>query len=164
MYTKKFEIRWDDVDANRHLRNSAYVDYMSHTRMSYMLENGLGHDSLEKHKLGPVALYEHIYYFKEVFPGKPVYVSLQLKGMAEDGRFFKFVHDFYDESGKNFARAEMMGGWINMETRRLTGLPDEFLKMFHAFDKSDDFKILTSEDTRRNAQYPVDINVDIKGI
>lgn len=158
MYLKKFEIRWDDVDANRHLRNSAYINFMSHTRMSYMFENGMGHDSLEKHNLGPVALYEHVYYFRELFPGRPVFVSLQLLGMAEDGKFFKFLHNFYDENGKNFARAEMLGGWIDMQTRKLTGLPEEYLKMFQEFDKADNFKILTSEDTRKYAQYPQDLN------
>jgi acyl-CoA thioester hydrolase len=30
MYLKEFEIRWSDVDANRHLANSAYLNYMAH--------------------------------------------------------------------------------------------------------------------------------------
>ena len=60
MYTKQFEIRWSDVDANRHLRNSAYIDYMSHTRMNFMLEQGLSPKELVTFNLGPVAFYEHI--------------------------------------------------------------------------------------------------------
>jgi len=158
MYTKKFEIRWSDVDANRHLRNSAYIDFMSHTRMDFMMKNGLGHESLAKHDLGPVAFFEHVYYFREVFPGAPVYVSLQLKGMAEDGRFFNFLHNFYDEHGKNFARCEMMGGWIDMKTRKLTGLPKEFLDRFNAFEKAPEFKVLTAEDTREYGQRPEDLD------
>ena len=39
MYLKEFEVRWNDIDANRHLANSAYINYMSHTRLSFMLEN-----------------------------------------------------------------------------------------------------------------------------
>ncbi len=157
MFLKKFEIRWSDVDANRHLRNSAYIDYMSHTRMSFLMEKGLGQESLMKYDLGPVAFYEHIYYFKEVFPGKPIYVSLKLNGMAEDGRFFNFSHDFYNHKGENIARCEMMGGWINMVTRKTTGLPKEFLERFNAFEKTANFKILTSKDTRAFNQKPVDL-------
>ena len=52
MYTKQFEIRWSDVDANRHLRNSAYIDYMSHTRMSFMLERGMDQRHLAEYNLG----------------------------------------------------------------------------------------------------------------
>ena len=157
MYTKEFEIRWSDVDANRHLRNSAYIDYMSHTRMSFMMENGLDQKHLVSYNLGPVAFYEHMYYFREVFPGKPVKVSLQLKGISEDGTYFQFLHNFYDEKGKNFARCEMMGAWIDMNTRKLTGLPKELLDRFNAFEKSEDFEVISKEDTRKFGQRPQDL-------
>ena len=42
MYTKTFEIRWSDMDANQHLGNSTYIDYLSHTRMSFFKEKGMG--------------------------------------------------------------------------------------------------------------------------
>jgi acyl-CoA thioester hydrolase len=154
MYTKEFEIRWSDVDANRHLRNSAYIDYMSHTRMSFFLERGFGQVQLAKMNLGPVALYEHMYYFKEVFPGKPIRVSLQLKGISENGMFFEFLHNFYDAEGKNLARCEMLGAWIDLKERKLTGLPEELYHYLEALDKTDDFKILTREDTRKFGQIP----------
>ena len=158
MYKKQFEIRWSDVDANRHLRNSAYIDYMSHTRMSFLMEHNLDQKRLARLNLGPVAFYEHMYYFREVFPGKPVNVSLQLKGMSEDGMYFLFLHDFYDADGKNFARCEVMGSWINLETRKLTGLPKELLEKFNAFEKSDDFTVLTKERTRKFGTRPKDLD------
>lgn len=157
MYTKEFEIRWSDVDANRHLRNSAYIDFMSHTRMSYFLESGFGQVNLAKLNLGPVALYEHMYYFREVFPGKPIRVSLQLKGISNDGRFFQFSHNFYDIQGRNLARCEMLGAWIDLSTRKLTHLPEELFAKMKALDKTDDFKILTKEDTRKHSQFPRDL-------
>lgn len=27
MYLKEFEIRWNDIDANRHMANSAYISF-----------------------------------------------------------------------------------------------------------------------------------------
>jgi acyl-CoA thioester hydrolase len=42
MFTKEFDIRWSDLDANRHLANSAFINFMSHTRMAYLIENGFG--------------------------------------------------------------------------------------------------------------------------
>lgn len=157
MYTKKFEIRWSDVDANRHLRNSAYIDYMSHTRMSYLKENGFEQKELEQHDLGPVAFYEHMYYFQEVFPGTPVSVSLELMGLSEDGMFFKFLHNFYDDKGRNLARCEMLGAWVDLAQRKLTALPSDLLEKFKSFDKSEDFQVLTSEDTRKYGQRPKDL-------
>jgi len=157
MYTKEFEIRWSDVDANRHLRNSAYLDFMSHTRMSFFLEKGFGQVQLAKLNLGPVALHEHMYYFKEVVPGRPIRVSLQLKGISENGMFFEFMHNFYDVDGKNVARCEMLGAWINLKERKLTALPIDLFKYLEGLEKTEDFKILSKEDTRRFGQFPIDL-------
>ena len=100
MYLKEFEIRWNDIDANRHLANSAYINFMSHTRLSYMLENGFGQANMAANNIGPVVFYEHMFYFKEVFPGKPITVSLALKGISKDGMYFSFEHNFFDHAGK----------------------------------------------------------------
>ncbi|HET7361084.1 MAG TPA: thioesterase family protein [Salinimicrobium sp.] len=161
MYFKEFDIRWSDLDPNWHLANSAYISFMSHTRMSFLMENGFGKTELMKHKLGPVVFYEHIYYFREILPGQKVKVSLQLKGLSEDGMYFEFVHEFYDRNGKNLASCELMGGWINLETRKLTGLPKTLLDNFGNLERSPDFKILTKEDTRKHGKHPKDISRDL---
>ncbi|NDV41892.1 acyl-CoA thioesterase [Flagellimonas sediminis] len=157
MFFKEFEIRWSDLDANRHMANSAYINFMSHTRMAYLGQLGFNQVSMAIHNIGPVVFYEHVYYFKEAFPGRPVKVSLEFVGMSEDGMFFEFRHNFYDFKGKNFARCEMMGAWIDLKERKLTGLPVEFLEAFQAMEQSKDFKVLTKEDTRKFVQVPQDL-------
>ncbi len=157
MYTKEFEIRWSDVDANRHLRNSAYTDFMSHTRMSFFSDKGFGQLELAKLNIGPIALSEHMYYFKEVFPGNPIRVSLQLKGISENGMFFEFLHNFYDNKGRNVARCEMMGAWIDLKERKLRGLPTELFDYLEGMDKAPGFKIISKADTRKYGQIPQDL-------
>ena len=161
MYLKEFEIRWSDIDANRHLANSAYLNFMSHTRMSYLIENGFGQKELAKHNIGPVVFYEHVYYFKEVFSENPVKVSLELKGLSEDGMFFEFLHNIYDHNGKNCARCEMMGSWIDLETRKLIELPEKLLQNLKHLDKTEDFKVLTKEDTRKHQARPKNLTEKI---
>ena len=103
MYLKEFEIRWNDIDANRHLANSAYINFMSHTRLSYMLENGFGQANMVANNIGPVVFYEHMFYFKEVFPGKPITVSLALKGLSEDGMYFwMFFKGFFNRLKRGY--------------------------------------------------------------
>ncbi|MDG3583156.1 MULTISPECIES: acyl-CoA thioesterase [Galbibacter] len=159
MYTKEFEIRWNDLDANRHLANKAYIEFAAHTRMSFLIENGFDQRLLGKLNIGPVVFYEHIYYFKEVFSGKPLTVSLELKGMSEDGMFFEFHHNYYDYKGRNVAHCEIMGAWIDLEARKLIGLPEEVSHLFDKVERAKDFRVLTKEDTRRHAKTPVDLNV-----
>ncbi|MGC1514893.1 MAG: acyl-CoA thioesterase [Maribacter sp.] len=154
MYLKDFEIRWSDVDANRHLSNVAYIDYVSHTRMAFLMELGFDHRSMAQNEIGPIVFYEHMYYFKEALPGKPIKVSMEIIGMSEDAMFYEFHHNFYNHKGENFARCEMMGAWMDLKTRRLTGLTNEMLKTFSGVEKSKDFRVLTKADTRKFARVP----------
>ncbi len=160
MFTREFDIRWSDLDANRHLANTAYINFMSHTRMSFFMESGFGQKELASYNIGPVVFYEHIYYFKEVFAGKPVKVSLELKGLSEDGMYFEFIHNFYDAKGKNFASCEVMGGWIDLGERKLIGLPSQLYDKLQELTHTHDYRILTKEDTRRFNKKPQDITPD----
>lgn len=160
MYTKKFEIRWSDLDANRHLANSAFINFMSHTRMGFLMENGFGHKQLSHYNLGPIVFYEHIYYFKEIFAGEPVTVTLELSGLSEDGMYFEFIHKIYDHNGKNCATCEMMGSWIDLDKRKLTALPEKLFSQLDNTPKSKDFRVLTKEDTRKYGKRPQDISTE----
>lgn len=158
MYIKEFEVRWSDVDANRHLANSAYINFMAHTRMTFLWEMGLDQRLLEEHQIGPVVFFEHMYYFKEVFPGRPIRVSLEVAGMSEDGKFFEFHHNFYDSKGKNVAHCEMMGAWMSLKTRSLISLPQQLLQIFDKVERPKRFRILTKKDTRKYAKVPNDLD------
>jgi len=157
MYKKQFEIRWSDVDANRHLANSAYVNFMSHTRVAFFDEFNFSLQTLLKNNISPVIFYEHIFYFKEAFLGTPITVSLEVSGLSEDGMFFKIEHNFYNHKGENLANCEVLGAWIDLKSRALTDLPTELLSVMDAFPKTKNFKVLTKEDTRKFGKKPVNL-------
>lgn len=157
MYKKQFEIRWSDVDANGHLANSAYTNFMSHARMSFFAEQGFSMPEIMKHNIGPVVFYEHMYYFKESFIGTPITVTIEVSGLSEDGMLFMFDHNFYNDKGVNLAYCEMQGAWINLKERKLTNLPQPLLDLAHKFPKSKRFKTLTKNDTRKHNVKPKDL-------
>ncbi|MDX1315278.1 MAG: thioesterase family protein [Eudoraea sp.] len=157
MFIKEFEVRWNDLDANRHLANSAYINFMSHTRMAFLMEMGFDQKTLAELQIGPVVFFEHVYYFREVHAGHPVRVSLEVKGMSEDGMYFEFHHNFYDHKGRNLAHCELIGGWISLKSRKLIPLPDKFLSAFNNLEKPRGFRTLTSADTRKFAKRPQDL-------
>lgn len=154
----KINIRWSDIDANRHLANSAYINFMSYARVVFIKEAGITQHVLSRLNLGPIVFYEHLYYFKEVLPDQPVFINVKLKGMSKNGKFFSFEQDMYNQSGENVATYEMMGAWMDLPSRKLTALPDFLMDKFNAFTAADDFKILTKEDTRKyqKAPHPID--------
>jgi acyl-CoA thioester hydrolase len=157
MYFKEFEIRWNDLDANKHLGNSSYIEYMSHTRMSFLTKHGMSIDILAKNDLGPIVLYEHIHYFREIRSGQPIRVSLEAAGYTKDVRFVKFYHNFYDTKGKHLAHAEILFSFIQLSTRKLGKLPQEFMEKIKSFPKSESFKILTKTDTFAYGRKPKDL-------
>ena len=118
MYTKEFELRWSDIDANRHMANSAYLNLMSHTRTAFLKAHGFSLMTLSKAHLGPVVFYEHIYYYREAFLSEKIDVTLEVAGLSEDGMFFKFEHNFYNKKGRHLAHCEILGAWIDLNTRQ----------------------------------------------
>jgi acyl-CoA thioester hydrolase len=158
MYTKQFEIRWSDIDANIHLANSAYTSFVTHTRMSFFVDHGFTIQVMGNYNIGPVVFYEHMYYFKETYLGTPITVTLEVTGLSEDGKFFRFEHNFYDDNGINLAHCEILGSWIDTKKRKLIALPKPLLELFKKFTKSEDFKILTKEDTRKYGKLPKNVN------
>ncbi len=161
MFLKKFEIRWSDLDPNRHLANSAYINFMSATRMDYLISKGFDQQAMRKYKIGPIIFKEQIHYYQEAFQGKPIYVSLEIAGMSENGAFFSFIHNFYDHKGAHLAQGEMIGAWMNLETRKTTALPTEFLEIVTDLHKTKEYKTLTKEDTRTPGKIPVAIELPV---
>jgi len=159
MYLKQFDIRWSDLDANRHLANSAYINFMSHTRMAFLIENGLGQRQMAQYDIGPVVFREQIFFFKETFQGQPIQVSFELGGTSEDGTFFEFIHNFYDHKGRHLAQGEMQGGWMNLKTRKLTPLPKSLLPILSNAPKTKNYKTLTRADMRAHGRIPKDIEL-----
>jgi acyl-CoA thioester hydrolase len=156
MYKKEFDVRWSDLDANRHMANSAYQNFMSHTRMAFLIDNDFGQREMAHYETGPVIFNENIFYFKEIHQGKPVTVTCEVTGMSEDGSMFSFRHNFYDDNGRNVSRGLMTGAWMNLKERKITALHPELHEKIKNFPKSEDFKVLEKADMRAHGEVPSD--------
>ena len=157
MFLKEFEIRWNDIDANKHLGNSTYVEFMSHTRMAFLTSHGLSLDVINDLGLGPIVFYEHVYYFKGIGLNDNIRVSLEVIGHSEDGRFIKIEHNFFNDDGKNLAHAEMLFSWLNLKTRKLAEVPKFLLQKIQKFPRAKTFKYLTKEDLKSSILSPKDL-------
>ena len=67
------------------------------------------------------------------------------------------MHNFFNASGENVARCEMMGAWMSLSTRKLTPLPQEFLTLFEQTHKTKTSRTLTTADTRSHGRKPQDL-------
>ena len=106
IYYHKHEVRWSDIDANRHLANTSYVQYCAQTRMAFMAKHKMGVSQLNRWGVGPVILHERYSFFKEIYADQEVIVSLEISGSSEDASIYQFTHKFYLPDGTHCATAE----------------------------------------------------------
>ncbi|MFB9120469.1 acyl-CoA thioesterase [Bergeyella porcorum] len=158
-YFHKFEVRWNDIDANRHLANSSYVQYCAQTRMAFMTKHKMGLRELNRWGIGPVILHERYSFFKEIYMDQEVYVSLEIDGFSEDGGIYRFVHKFYLPDGTHCATAEATGVWIDMMLRKSTTPPDDIMVVMKQY-QSEHTQVLTKEDIKNLPFRPENLNAD----
>jgi acyl-CoA thioester hydrolase len=138
-YSKSFEVRWADLDVNRHLRNTAYSEYATHVRVSFLEEHGFGFQEFGRLGFGPVILREEARYFREIGPGDTFEVDFRVAGLSSDGARWKVQHEVRRGDGSRAAVLRLEGLWLNLETRRPMPPPAELLEAFRRVERTRDF-------------------------
>jgi acyl-CoA thioester hydrolase len=147
-YFKTYTVRWADCDVNGHMRNTAYSEYGTDTRVTFLTERGFGFDKLLASRVGPVILHEAIDYMREVRLGETIEVDLIVVGMSPDGARFKFEHDIWLPGQKKAARIVLAGGWMDLDRRKLRIPPDELLRVMRTGPRGEPFEEMKPMKTR----------------
>jgi acyl-CoA thioester hydrolase len=140
-YEKTFEVRASDLDLNRHLTSSAYLEYAIHARMSSLAELGLL-PVLEAERIAPVVFRDEIDYRRELRVLDQVNVSVELAGLSADGSRWRLHHEFTRSDGDLSARIRTNGAWFHLKTRKLTVPPPVLARDFATLHRTDDFEVL----------------------
>lgn len=127
-HTKIFVVRWSECDVNGHMRNTVYSEYGIETRLCFLADYGFPYARMVELGFGPVILREELDYLRELHLGDTVEVDLTRLGLSPEGARFKLAHDFFRPGGKKAARIVLLGGWLDLRTRRLASPPDELRK------------------------------------
>lgn len=144
MSLEKLKFRWSDVDANMHIRNTAYNELFIEARLSLLLKMGYGMKEFKELGFGPMVIHEHIFYVKEVRAESEVYIDMQLRGMSEDGRFMKFAQHMYNHKGELCCYIDLTFGWLDTRARKMAVPPAPLLDAVNSMVKTDDFSIIDS--------------------
>ncbi|WP_338704173.1 acyl-CoA thioesterase (plasmid) [Streptomyces sp. Q6] len=136
-FTKTFEVRWDDVDANGHLRNTRYLEYAASARLAILMEADWSPQALRQAGLAPVTLSDDVRYRREVFPAEVVTVGTHVIGLSEDGSRWQFEHILTRASGERAAEVRTLGAWIDLGTRKITAPPAGLRAHFEAARTAD---------------------------
>ena len=162
MYTKDFEIRWGDLDANRHVANSSYVDLLSETRMSFLRENGFSQKQFEEYGIGPVIFTEEFYYIKEIKANEKIKISLELLASNESCKYVKFAHCIFNSEGKLSIYSETFFGWFSLSERKLVDPPDKIKSIMTKLPRTDNYEIMSDTVNLKNPKIP--FNKSLTGV
>ena len=144
MYTKKLYAAWADVDANSHMRNTAYLDKAVDVRQMFLMEHGFPMEEFLRLRIGPVVMKDEVEYFKEVGLQQAITVTCALAGHAPDGSRFLLRHEIFRSDGRLAARIASIGGWLNLVERTLIAPPPTLLAAMNLLERTGDFTVLPS--------------------
>jgi acyl-CoA thioester hydrolase len=153
MYKKTFEIRWSDLDANRHVANSSYADILTEIRMTYLRENGFSQEAFQRHRIGPVIFTEEFYYIKEIKANEKITVTLELLANDERYRYVKFAHCIFNEEERLSVYSETFFGWFSLEERSLIEPPEKLQQIMKGLSKAEKYEVLTNV-SLKNSKIP----------
>jgi acyl-CoA thioester hydrolase len=144
MFEKKMYAGWGDMDFNSHMRNTAYLDKSGDVRMMFFSENGFTGKEMARLRIGPVILKDEVEYYREVNLLEDIRVTLSIVGLSLDGSRFCIRNEFFLENGKLASRVTSTGGWMDLNTRKLTTPPEKLHLIIKSLVKTEDYQELPS--------------------
>ena len=141
-FEREFEVRWADLDPNRHLRNTAYSDYATHTRFSVLIEHGFTPSRFEELSFGPVVFREETRFMREVAMGDKVTIDVTVAGLSADATRGRLRPPVRRPAGAPGGEVTLEGSWLDLKTRKLTLPPAELRDLFLRMPKTQDFEEL----------------------
>lgn len=141
-FSLPIQVRWADIDQNRHLRHSAYYDYGATVRIACFSQHGLTNDKLEEFNIGPVLFREEAIFKREIKFEDKVTIDLVVTKATPDFSRWSMRHHFYKDDGVLSAILTIDGACIDIIKRKLT-VPNEFVQsVFGEFPKAEDFETI----------------------
>lgn len=134
------QIRWSDIDQNRHLRHSVYYDYGAMARIEFLNNHGLTSAKFEELHMGPILFREEAIFKREIKFGDSVEVNVTLIKATQDYARWSMRHQFLKPDGTLAAIINIDGAWINIVERKLS-VPTPFIQnIFNDLPKSEEFE------------------------
>ena len=139
-FSLPIQVRWADIDQNRHLRHSVYYDYGATARIACFSNHGLTNLKLDEFRIGPIAFREEAVFKREIKFEDRVTVDLEVTKATRDFARWSIRHQIFKDDGTLSAVLNLDGAWIDIDKRKLTIPSTDIQKIFDDFPKAHDFE------------------------
>jgi acyl-CoA thioester hydrolase len=141
-YSKTYEIRWSDLDANGHVNYAAYIDATADLRYRFFTEHGFPPEKFARLGIGPIYTSIHADFFREVLMGETVSITYAMSGLSPSGGRWKVHHNVLKSNGKKAVSIDLEGVILNLTTRKPVLPSPELLQTFNLIPRSTEFELL----------------------
>jgi acyl-CoA thioester hydrolase len=133
------EVIWAQIDANQHMRHSAYADVGAQARLNMLRQSGMDPSVFLNAGIGPVLFKEELFYLREIMLNEIISVTSEVTRARADGSRWTIRHEIYRRDGVKAAVINVDGAWIDLQKRKLTVLPVELSVAFASAPRSADY-------------------------
>ncbi len=144
LYETALETGWSDMDMNGHMANTAFLEKAVDVRLRFFAAHRFGIGEFARLRVGPVVMSDELAYFREVHLQETLRATLALAGLADDGSRWRLRNEFHRADGQLAARVSSVGGWLNLDARKLVAPPPVLAEALAALTRTDDFAALPS--------------------
>jgi acyl-CoA thioester hydrolase len=95
-----YDVRWADLDANRHMHYAAYIDAATELRLRFFSRHGLPMEVFDQMGVSPVYTTLTANFFREARLGETLTITFLMAGLSPQGIRWKIRHDFLKANGK----------------------------------------------------------------
>lgn len=147
LFTTQLDVRWSDVDANRHMRHSAYADFAGTARAGFFKARGFDMPAFERLDVGPILFREELNYRREILMFETITITCRLRALSPEADRWSIYHELLKPDGTIAATIDVDGAWIDMSSRKLCIPPSELIKAMRSLEKTSDFTTLATHST-----------------
>ena len=141
-YSKTYEIRFSDIDANRHVNHAVYIDAAGDLRYRFFAEHGFPPERFEQLGISPVYTAITTRFLREVRMGETVTITFVLAGLSAQGSRWKVHHDVLKSNGKKAAVIDVEGLIIDLTSRSSIAPSPELLEVFQRCPRAPTFEVM----------------------
>jgi acyl-CoA thioester hydrolase len=143
-FTVRLVAGWGDMDFNAHMRNTAFLDRSADARFMFFRHHGVQIADFERWRIGPVVRKDAIEYFRELRLHEEFDVTVACAGISDDASRFMVRNEFLRLDGSIAARVTSLGGWLDLDARKLVVPPEPLAAAMHAMSRTEDFEPLSA--------------------
>lgn len=138
-FNRRYEIRWADLDANAHMRHSAYLDYPAQVRIAFFASHGFSWPQLQAQAVGPILFHELVEYRREIRDSELIDVDVALTGISHNRKHWSVRHQIFKADGTLASVLNCRGAWLDLNERRVRAAPEALHQAMLAMPRTEDF-------------------------